>query len=58
MNGNVLTCEGVEGHKSEEDRDKSVYGARYSHPLCPEFPHFEVNHLVPWNVKCFSPSKT
>jgi len=37
-----LTCEGVEDYKTEADPDKWVFGARYTHPLCPEFPHFEV----------------
>ncbi|XP_020619072.1 short transient receptor potential channel 2-like isoform X3 [Orbicella faveolata] len=41
VNGNVLTCEGVEDYKTEADPDKWVFGARYTHPLCPEFPHFE-----------------
>ena len=42
VHGNVLTCEGVEDYKTEADPDKWVFGARYTHPLCPEFPHFEV----------------
>ncbi|XP_078369943.1 uncharacterized protein LOC144653736 [Oculina patagonica] len=42
VNGNVLTCEGVEDYKTEADPDKWVFGARYSHQLCAEFPYFEV----------------
>ncbi|XP_020618999.1 short transient receptor potential channel 4-like isoform X2 [Orbicella faveolata] len=42
VHGNVLTCEGVEDYKTEADPDKWVFGARYTHRLCPEFPHFEV----------------
>ena len=46
VNGNVLTFEGGEEYK-ESDPDQCV-GARYSHSLCPEFPHFEVK--IPINV--------
>lgn len=42
VNDNVLTCEGVEDYRRGADPDKSVFGARYTHPLCKEFPHFEV----------------
>ena len=45
MNGNVLTCEGGDEYKTEADPDQCV-GARYSHSLCPEFPHFEVKMPV------------
>ena len=46
VNGNVLTCEGVEDRKTVVDPDERVFGARYRHPLCPEFPYFEVKITV------------
>ena len=42
VNGSVLTCEG----ETKVDPDKwRVFGARYTRPLCPECPHFEVKYL-------------
>ena len=46
---NVLICEGAEDYKTEADPDKWVFGARYNHPLCPEFPHFEVK-IFPYEL--------
>ena len=42
VNGSVLTCEG----ETEVDPEKwQVFGARYTRPLCPECPRFEVKYL-------------
>lgn len=46
VNGNVLTCEGVDDCKTEAYSNERVFGARYCHPLCPEFPYYEVKITV------------
>ena len=46
VNGSVLTYEG----EKEVDPDKWVFGARYTRPLCPECPNFEVEHLFSTNL--------